>query len=62
MYLAFWIRRDEIACDSVFFYAIKLVQDHLSIAHVFLARLYGLRSYQKVIRDVALQKDTPPSE
>lgn len=35
----------------------ELVQDLLSIVHVFSARLYGLRSYKKVIRDAALQKD-----
>ena len=37
----------------------ELVQDLLSIVHVFSARLYGLRSYKKVIRDAALHKDTP---
>jgi predicted site-specific integrase-resolvase len=35
----------------------ELVQDLLSIVHIFSARLYGLRSYKKVIRDAALQKD-----
>lgn len=35
----------------------ELVQDLLSIVHVFSARLYGLRSFKKVIRDAALQKD-----
>jgi predicted site-specific integrase-resolvase len=35
----------------------ELVQDLLSVVHVFSARLYGLRSYQKVIRDAALHKD-----
>lgn len=35
----------------------ELVQDLLSVVHVFSARLYGLRSYKKVIRDAALQKD-----
>ena len=35
----------------------ELVQDLLSIVHVFSARLYGLRSYKKVIRDAALQKN-----
>lgn len=35
----------------------ELVQDLLSIVHVFSARLYGLRSYKKVIRNAALQKD-----
>jgi putative resolvase len=38
----------------------ELVQDLLSIVHVFSARLYGLRSYKKVIRDAALQKNSPP--
>jgi predicted site-specific integrase-resolvase len=37
----------------------ELVQDLLSIVHVFSARLYGLRSYKKVLRDAAMQKDTP---
>jgi predicted site-specific integrase-resolvase len=36
----------------------ELVQDLLSIVQVFSARLYGLRSYKKAIRDAALQKDT----
>ena len=40
----------------------ELVQDLLSIVHVFSARLYGLRSYKKVIRDAALQKNTPPGQ
>jgi len=40
----------------------ELVQDLLSIVHVFSARLYGLRSYKKVLRDAALQKDTPPGQ
>jgi putative resolvase len=38
----------------------ELVQDLLSIVHVFSARLYGLRSYRKVIRDAALHKDQAP--
>jgi putative resolvase len=38
------------------------VQDLLSIVHIFSARLYGLRSYKKVIRDAALQKSPPPGE
>ena len=40
----------------------ELVQDLLSIVHVFSARLYGLRSYQKVIRDAALHQDETPGE
>jgi putative resolvase len=40
----------------------ELAQDLLSIVHVFSARLYGLRSYQKVIRDAALHKDPAPGE
>src|SRR5215469_13729647 len=40
----------------------ELVQDLLSIVHVFSARLYGLRSYRKVIRDAALHKDPAPGE
>jgi putative resolvase len=35
----------------------ELAQDLVSIVHTFSARLYGLRSYQKVIRDAALQKN-----
>jgi putative resolvase len=38
------------------------VQDLLSIVNVFSARLYGLRSYKKVIRDAALQKGPPSGE
>jgi putative resolvase len=38
------------------------VHDLLSIVHVFSARLYGLRSYQKVIRDAALHQDETPGE
>jgi putative resolvase len=37
----------------------ELVQDLIAIMTVFSARLHGLRSYKKVIRDAALQKDTP---
>jgi putative resolvase len=40
----------------------ELVQDLLSIVHVFSARLDGLRSYQKVIRDAAVHKDQAPGE
>jgi hypothetical protein len=40
----------------------ELVQDLLSIVHVFSARLYDLPSYQKVIRDAAMQKDQAPGE
>jgi putative resolvase len=40
----------------------ELVQDLLSIVHVFSARLYGLRSYKKVIRDAALHQDQAPGE
>jgi putative resolvase len=40
----------------------ELVHDLLSIVHVFSARLYGLRSYQKVIRDAALHQDETPGE
>lgn len=29
----------------------ELVQDLLSIVHVFSARLYGLRSYEKIIKE-----------
>jgi len=35
----------------------ELVQDLVAILTVFSARLHGLRSYKKVIRDAALQKD-----
>jgi putative resolvase len=38
----------------------ELVQDLLSIVHVFSARLYGLRSYKKAIRDAALRQDQTP--
>ncbi len=40
----------------------ELVQDLLSIVHVFSARLYGLRSCKKVIRDAALHQDETPGE
>jgi predicted site-specific integrase-resolvase len=40
----------------------ELVRDLLSIVHVFSARLYGLRSYEKVIRDAALHQDQTPGE
>ncbi len=40
----------------------EMVQDLLSIVHIFSARLYGLRSYKKVIRDAALQKDQHRSQ
>jgi putative resolvase len=35
----------------------ELVQDLIAIVTVFSARLHGLRSYKKVIRDAALQKN-----
>lgn len=35
----------------------ELVQDLVAILTVFSARLHGLRSYKKVIKDAALQKD-----
>jgi putative resolvase len=34
-----------------------LVQDLLAIITIFGARLYGLRTYKKAIKDAALQKD-----
>src|SRR5713101_2533449 len=40
----------------------ELVQDLLSIVHVFSARLYGLRSCKKVIRAAALHQDETPGE
>lgn len=40
----------------------ELVQDLLSIVQVFSARLYGLRSYKKAIRDAALHQDQTPGE
>jgi predicted site-specific integrase-resolvase len=38
----------------------ELVQDLLSIVHVFSARLYGLRAYKQVIRDAVLHQDQTP--
>jgi putative resolvase len=35
----------------------ELVRDLIAIVTVFSARLHGLRSYKKVIKDAALQKD-----
>ncbi len=35
----------------------ELVQDLIAIVTVFSARLHGLRSYKKVLKDAALQKD-----
>lgn len=35
----------------------ELVQDLVAILTVFSARLHGLRSYKKAIRDATLQKD-----
>lgn len=35
----------------------ELIQDLVAILTVFSARLHGLRSYKKAIRDVALQKN-----
>jgi putative resolvase len=35
----------------------ELVRDLIAIVTVFSARLHGLRSYQKVLQDAALQKD-----
>src|SRR5215469_3085893 len=40
----------------------ELVQDLLSIVHMFSARLSGLRSYKKVIRDAAVQKSPSPGQ
>lgn len=40
----------------------ELVQDLLSIVHIFSRRLYGLRSYKKAIKNAALQKDTPENK
>jgi putative resolvase len=40
----------------------ELVQDLLSIVHVFSVRLYGLRSFRKVISDAALHKDSAPGQ
>ncbi len=33
----------------------EMVQDFLSIIHVFSARLYGLRSYKKRIKDACIK-------
>jgi len=38
----------------------ELVHDLLSIVHGFSARLYGLRTYKKVLRDAALHQDQTP--
>jgi predicted site-specific integrase-resolvase len=38
----------------------ELVQDLVSTVHIFSARLYGLRSYQKAISDAALHQDQTP--
>jgi predicted site-specific integrase-resolvase len=35
----------------------ELVRDLIAIVTVFSARLHGLRSYRKVLKDAALQKD-----
>ena len=35
----------------------ELVQDLIAIITVFASRLHGLRSYKKVMKDAALQKD-----
>ncbi len=35
----------------------EMVRDLIAIVTVFSARLHGLRSYKKVIKDAALQKD-----
>ena len=40
----------------------ELVQDLLSIVQVFSARLDGLRSHMKVIRDAALHQDQTPRQ
>jgi putative resolvase len=40
----------------------ELIQDLLAIVSVFASRLPGLRSYKKVIKDAALQKDQNRSE
>jgi putative resolvase len=40
----------------------ELVQDLLSIVHVFSARWYWLRSSKQVIRDAALHQDQTPGE
>lgn len=40
----------------------ELVQYLLSIVHIFSARLYGLRSYKKAIKNAASQKDPAPTK
>jgi putative resolvase len=40
----------------------EFVHDFLSSVHVFSARLSGLRSSQKVIRDATVQKNAPPGQ
>jgi putative resolvase len=40
----------------------ELVQDLLSIVQEFSARLYGLRSSKKVIRDAAVHQDPASGE
>jgi len=35
----------------------ELVRDLIAIVTVFSARLHGLRSYRKVLKDAALQKE-----
>jgi predicted site-specific integrase-resolvase len=35
----------------------ELAQDLIAIVTVFSSRLHGLRSYKKVLKDAALQKD-----
>ena len=35
----------------------ELVRDLIAIVTVFSARLHGLRSYKRVLKDAALQKD-----
>ena len=35
----------------------ELVQDLIAIVTVFSARLHGLRSYKKLLKDAALQKE-----
>jgi predicted site-specific integrase-resolvase len=52
----FIVNGDTLALEQ------ELVQDLLSIVHSFSARLYGLRPYQKVIRDAAVQKNPPPGQ
>ncbi len=38
----------------------EMVQDLIAIITVFAVRLHGLRSYKKVLKDAALQKDQDP--